>query len=175
MRAMKLSLRGIVTFAALTLVLAACGSSGDGSSAGGSSATGSTATEAPTSTEAPTPTAAEGTPVAVAVGETDVQHMYMNLDQATVPAGTVTFTIVNEGVKVHEFVILSTDVLAADLPIEANDEVNEDAYTVIDEVEDLAGGDTATLTVDLAPGHYALICNLKGHVRMGMYSDITVT
>ena len=48
---------------------------------------------------------AEGAPVAVAVGETDVQHMYMNVDQATVPAGTVTFTVANEGVKKHEFVV----------------------------------------------------------------------
>ena len=118
MRATKHLLRGIVAFAALTLVLTACGSS-DGNSSAGSAATGPTATEAPTSTEAPTPTAAEGTPVAVAVGETDVQHMYMNVDPATVPAGTVTFTIANEGVKKHEFVILSTDVLASDLKIEA--------------------------------------------------------
>ena len=173
MRATKHLLRGIVAFAALTLVLTACGSS-DGNSSAGSAATGPTATEAPTSTEAPTPTAAEGTPVAVAVGETDVQHMYMNVDQTTVPAGTVTFTIANEGVKTHEFVILSTDVLASDMKIESNDEVNEDKFTAVDEVEDLAAGDTATLTVDLPPGHYTLICNLKGHVRMGMYSDITV-
>jgi uncharacterized cupredoxin-like copper-binding protein len=103
-----------------------------------------------------------------------VQHMYMNVDQTTVPAGTVTFTIANEGVKTHEFVILSTDMMASDMKIESNDEVNEDNFTAVDEVEDLAGGDTATLTVDLAPGHYTLICNLKGHVRMGMYSDITV-
>lgn len=174
MRAPKHLLRGMVAFAALTLVLAACGSS-DSSSSAGSSATGSTATEAPTSTEAPTPTAAEGTAVAVAVGETDVQHMYMNLDQTTVPAGTVTFTVANEGVKKHEFVILSTDVMAADMKVEASDEVNEDAFDAVDEIGDLPAGDTATLTVDLAPGHYALICNLKGHVRMGMYSDITVT
>ena len=70
--------------------------------------------------------------------------------------------------------ILSTDVLASDMKIESNDEVNEDKFTAVDEVEDLAAGDTATLTVDLPPGHYTLICNLKGHVRMGMYSDITV-
>ena len=53
MRATKHLLRGMVAFAALTLVLTACGSSGGDSSAG-STATGPTATEAPTSTEAPT-------------------------------------------------------------------------------------------------------------------------
>ena len=63
MRATKHLLRGMVAFAALTLVLTACGSS-DGNSSAGSAATGPTSTEAPTSTGAPTPTAAEGTPVA---------------------------------------------------------------------------------------------------------------
>ena len=98
----------------------------------------------------------------------------MNVDQATVPAGTVTFTVANEGVKKHEFVILSTDVLASDMKIEGSDEVNEDKYTGVDEIGDLPAGETKTLTVDLKPGHYTLICNIKGHVRMGMYSDITV-
>lgn len=171
MRKTQLLLRGMATVAALTLVLAACSSSDDGSS---TSPTGATSgTEAPSPTEASTPTAVEGSTVTVTIGETDVQHMYMNLDPATVAGGTVTFTIVNEGVKKHEFVILSTDVLAADLKV-VGDEVVEDDYTAIDEVEDLAGGDTATLTVELAPGHYALICNLKGHFRMGMYADLTV-
>ena len=164
----KLLLKGTVAVVALTMVMAACSSDESSSAAD--------VTEAPTTaaTEAPTSAAAEGTPVAVAVGETDVQNMYMTLDTETVPAGTVTFTVVNEGVKKHEFVILSTDVMAGDLPLKG-DEVVEDDYTAIDEIGDLPPGDTQTLTVDLAAGHYALICNLKGHVRMGMYADLTVT
>lgn len=167
MRGTKGLLKGLAIVAALTMVLAACSSDESSSTAD--------VTEAPTAaaTEAPSSAAAEGTPVAVAVGETDVQNMYMKVDPSTVSAGTVTFTIVNEGVKKHEFVILSTDTMAADLTVK-NDEVVEDDYTAIDEVEDLAGGDTATLTVELEAGHYALICNLKGHFRMGMYSDFTV-
>ncbi len=168
MRKTQLLLRVMATVAALTLVLAACSSSDDGSSAGATSAT-----EAPSPTEASTPTAAEGANVTVTVGETDVQHMYMNLDPGTVAAGTVTFTVVNEGVKKHEFVILSTDVMAADLTVEG-DEVVEDDYNAIDEIGDLPAGETLTLTVELPAGHYALICNLKGHFRMGMYADFTV-
>jgi len=168
MRGTKVLLKGLAIVAALTMVMAACSSDESSSAAD--------VTEAPTTaaTEAPTSAAVEGTPVAVAVGETDVQNMYMTIDPTTVPAGTVTFTVVNEGVKKHEFVILSTDVMAGDLPLKG-DEVVEDDYTAIDEIGDLPPGDTQTLTVDLAAGHYALICNLKGHVRMGMYADITVT
>ena len=168
MKRTTLLLKVAAAVAALTLVLVACSSNDS------STTTDSTTTEAPTSaTEAPTSVAAEGTPVAVAVGETDVQNMYMTVDPDTIPAGTVTFTVVNEGVKKHEFVILSTDVMAADLPLKG-DEVVEDDYNAIDEIGELPPGETHTLTVDLEPGHYALICNLKGHVRMGMYADITV-
>jgi len=98
----------------------------------------------------------------------------MTLDSDTVPAGTVTFTVVNEGVKKHEFVVMSTDTSTDKLKVK-NDEVVEDAYTAVDEIEDIVPGSTETLTVDLAPGHYALICNLKGHYRMGMWADLTVT
>ena len=166
MRRTKRSLRAVAAVAAvaaLTLTLAACSSSS-------SAPTGAPTTQAPTTSVSLT---TEGTPVGVTVGETDVQHMYMNVDSTTVPAGSVTFSVANEGVKKHEFVVLSTDVMAADLPL-TGDEVVEDDYTVIDEIEELPGGETLTLTVDIQPGHYALICNLKGHVRMGMSSDITV-
>jgi len=159
---------GILAAAALAAtVLAACGSSSASSTTGTSTPTG--ATGAATSS-APV----EGTAVDVALGETDVQHMYMNLSSTDVPAGTVTFRITNEGVKKHEFVILATDTPAADLKMNG-DEVDEEAYTVVDEAEDIEPGASVTLTVSLDPGHYALICNLKGHFRMGMFNDLTVS
>lgn len=160
-------LLGILAAIALAaLTLAACGSSSEaaGSATDTSGATGATAAAAPT----------EGTAIDVALGETDVQHMYMNLSSTDVAAGTVTFQVTNEGVKKHEFVILATDTAAADLELNG-DEVDEEAYTVVDEAEDIEPGDTATLTVSLDAGHYALICNLKGHFRMGMYNDLTAS
>ena len=39
---------------------------------------------------------------------------------------------------------------------------------------DLAAGATKTLTLNLKPGHYALICNIAGHYMAGMYADLTV-
>lgn len=163
---------GILASAALAaMVLAACGSGSAPSSTGGAGeATGTTGATGATTSSAPV----EGTAVDVALGETDVQHMYMNLSSTDVPAGTVTFRITNEGVKKHEFVILATDTAAADLELNG-DEVDEEAYTVVDEAEDIEPGASVTLTVSLDPGHYALICNLEGHFRMGMFNDLTAS
>lgn len=160
-------LRIVMAGVVAALLLSACGS-------GGSSASANTQSDAPAETQSQAPASAEGTVVNVAVGETDVQHQYMNLDASSVPAGPVTFAITNEGVKEHEFVILSTDQPAGQLEMNG-DEANEDAYTAVDEVEGIAGGETANLSVTLKPGHYALICNIKGHYRMGMNADFTVT
>lgn len=146
-------------------LLAAC------SSGGGTSESQAASTQ--TESQAPATSAPEGTMIAVAVGETDVAHQYMTLDATTVPAGTVTFTVTNEGVKKHEFVVLSSDTPADGLKMDG-DEVIEDDYAAIDEIGDLPAGETATLTVDLQPGHYDLICNIKGHYRMGMKTDLTV-
>jgi uncharacterized cupredoxin-like copper-binding protein len=44
----------------------------------------------------------------------------------------------------------------------------------VGETGDMDAGTSKTLTIDLKPGHYALVCNLAGHYRMGMYSDFEV-
>ncbi len=42
------------------------------------------------------------------------------------------------------------------------------------EVSDLGPGRDDTLTLNLKPGHYALICNLPGHDAAGMYTNFQV-
>jgi uncharacterized cupredoxin-like copper-binding protein len=167
----RMQLITVVAAVSLVALLSACSSS---SSSSTTSAAASTPTETSTSTSSSSSTAATGTDVTVAVGETDVQHQYMNVDPASVAAGTVTFTVTNEGVKKHEFVVLKTDTPADKLHVEG-DEVVEDDYDSPGEIGDLPAGTTDTLTLDLTPGKYVLICNLKGHYRMGMYTAFTVT
>ena len=98
-----------------------------------------------------------------------------DLDSSTGAAGEITFNIQNDGEKTHEFVVISTDTAADSLPVdEAADEVDETEFTPVDEVEDITSGSTATLTVDLEPGHYVILCNLTGHYAKGMAADFTV-
>ena len=42
------------------------------------------------------------------------------------------------------------------------------------ETGDLAPGASKTITLNLTPGHYALICNMPGHYLAGQRTDLTV-
>jgi uncharacterized cupredoxin-like copper-binding protein len=96
----------------------------------------------------------------------------------SVGAGEITFEVTNSGDRLHEFAIFKTDLAIDQLPTnESGSEVIEDGpgLTLIGEIEDIQPGDTMTLTVTLDAGNYALICNVKGHYRMGMRSAFTVS
>ena len=97
----------------------------------------------------------------------------IELSATSAPAGTVIFNVTNAGTIVHEFVILKTDTLAEDLPL-AGDSVDEGAFNAIGEVEETEPGGSGTFTATLEPGHYAIICNVAGHVAQGMVTDFTV-
>jgi uncharacterized cupredoxin-like copper-binding protein len=131
---------------ATAAALAACGGSSSGSSTSGSSAV-----------------------VDVVVGSADNEYL-LAPDPAEAQAGTITFKAANSGSMTHEMVVIKTDKAAGDLAT-ASGEADETG--AVDEVE-LPAGATADLTVDLEPGHYALVCNIGDHYSRGMYADFTV-
>lgn len=92
---------------------------------------------------------------------------------ATGAAGSITFVVSNVGTQVHEFVVVKTETKAADLPVVDN-KIDEGALTPVDEIEDIAVGTSPTLTVDLAAGHYVLLCNIESHYEQGMRADFDV-
>lgn len=96
---------------------------------------------------------------------------------ATAEPGEVTFTVRNSAGQVHEFVVAKTELDADALPTGDDGDIEEegsDAMSVVDEIEDLAGGADHELTVTLEAGHYVLFCNLPGHYRQGMSADFEV-
>jgi uncharacterized cupredoxin-like copper-binding protein len=98
----------------------------------------------------------------------------------TVDAGAVSFKITNGGPSIHEFVVFRTDLAAKNLPLTEDENgiaiVDEEGEGVeaVDEVEDIANGETQTLSVDLEPGSYVAICNLPAHYKQGMRVSFTV-
>ena len=88
-----------------------------------------------------------------------------------VKAGPVTFTVTNAGSIVHEVVVIKTDAAPGSLPV-TNDRVGEKG--AIGEVPDVPPGKTKQVTLNLKAGKYVLLCNLKGHYKLGQWSAFTV-
>jgi uncharacterized cupredoxin-like copper-binding protein len=87
-----------------------------------------------------------------------------------VAAGRVAFNVHNAGSIKHEFVVLRTNKKASDL-LKGNE---ADETGNVGEIGDLQPGQTKTLSLNLKAGHYALICNLPGHYKLGQHADLTV-
>lgn len=151
--------------AALMAGVAGCGSdssSSDNSTTEATTAPATTATTAHDATDGPVVAVTEGAP----------KEFSLVPAQTSAAAGKVTFKVTNSGAMPHEFVVLKTTQLAAALPTEADGSAKEDGS--MGEIPDIAVGATQSLTLTLTPGHYALICNLPGHYKAGMYTDFTV-
>jgi uncharacterized cupredoxin-like copper-binding protein len=104
-------------------------------------------------------------------------------DEVPAPPGEFTFVVSNDGPDdVHEFVVIRTDLDPAALPTDERGAVDETGagIEVIDEIEDIAVGDTAEVTVTLEAGNYVLVCNRydeteqEAHYAMGMRAAFTV-
>jgi len=115
--------------------------------------------------------------------EVTLQEFAVVPASSSVAAGEVAFEVTNEGPDdVHEFVVFKTDLAPDALPTVEDGSVDEagEGLELIDEIEDMAVGDTATLTVSLDAGNYVLICNIydadevEAHYQEGMRVGFTV-
>ena len=84
----------------------------------------------------------------------------------------------NPGTIPHEVVFLRTDRPVDDLPVGDDDKVNRFAEGIEDlgviRTDDLVPGATVSKSFDLPAGNYALICNIPGHYRPGMFAKFTI-
>jgi uncharacterized cupredoxin-like copper-binding protein len=122
--------------------------------------------------------AAAATPAATATATPLSPNVDVTLAQFAVspaapaaPAGRVTFRVHNAGTITHEFVVIKTPRAAADLPVKGG-RASESGN--VGETGDLKPAATKSVTLKLAAGHYALICNLPGHYLAGQHTDFTV-
>lgn len=93
-----------------------------------------------------------------------------------VPAGEITFDVVNTGEDVHEVIILRSDLdITALPPSRVRGEVDEDAVgEYFGGFEDVAPAALMSGTLTLPPGRYVLLCNLTNHYTKGMVSTLQV-
>lgn len=145
-------------------------------------------TEQPPAASSSSPKTTESSPVAnsssakpsgnvtsIQVTEKDMEIL---LSSASAPAGPIEFVTKNTGPSPHELLVVKTDLAIDQLPRKGS-VLDEKAKSieVIDEIEeeDLPKGASKTLRVNLRPGKYLLICNIRGHFTAGMITPFTVT
>jgi FtsP/CotA-like multicopper oxidase with cupredoxin domain len=98
-----------------------------------------------------------------AAGAADVNatlgDMWVKTDVQSVKAGKVTFAVQNTGATMHGLAITPAPAKAS------GGMLDESAYVA--KGEDLAAGASGTLTADLKPGKYELVCFVPGHYMAG--------
>ena len=155
----------LILISAVIGLIAACGAS-------------ATPTPLPTATPAPTPTPA---PQINEVAVTGFDHGFNSL--ATIPAGMTTFTFTNEGQDLHHQQLItvpegmSPEDLFAALAAEGPPPPGMEAAGGVGV---LAPGGVGSVTLDMAPGAYVMVCflpNAEGipHAALGMVANLTVT
>ncbi len=93
--------------------------------------------------------------------------MWVKADKATVKAGKVTFAVTNTGATTHGLAITPAPAKVA------GGMLDEGSYVA--KGEDLAAGAAGTVTADLKPGKYELVCYLPGHYMAGQKLPLEVS
>ncbi len=99
-----------------------------------------------------------------------------------VKPGTVTFSVTNAGTMPHDFVVIKSDLPPEQLPVDADGRVIESKVNTLGRIDAFAAGSMQTLSLDLTPGKYLLICNVVdtsgskpvSHYENGMVASLLV-
>jgi uncharacterized cupredoxin-like copper-binding protein len=111
--------------------------------------------------------AAHSQPAGNADANVTLGDMWIKSDVPSVKAGKVTFSVENEGATIHGLALAKTPVSAEGGHI--------DHASLLFKGKDLAGGESETITADLKPGKYELVCHIAGHYMAGQKLAFTVT
>jgi uncharacterized cupredoxin-like copper-binding protein len=110
----------------------------------------------------------------------EVPNLYVDMsdyklvtDHPTVAAGRVVIGIRNHAAMLHELKVIKTDLAPDQLPVDgATAKVTEDGK--VGGLENISGGASRKLVIELTPGKYVLICNVAGHYQLGMRVGLDV-
>ncbi len=103
---------------------------------------------------------------------------------ASVPAGEVSFRVLNSGWLPHELVVLPLSenqqpgqrTVGSDGKVDEAGSLGEASRSCgPGEGDGIASGSTGWTTMTLPAGRYELVCNIAGHYGAGMYAELDVT
>lgn len=103
--------------------------------------------------------------------------MGISVDTMEIPAGEVTFNIVNESQELyHNVTISSVADMSKELPyLIDNMMVDEEVAGIAARVKELKPRISGFVTLEMQPGTYILYRNITGHYAMGIWTIITLT
>ena len=113
---------------------------------------------------------AEAMPADVNVA-VEMRDYKVELSVPSVKAGLVKFGVRNAGGMEHSFELIKTDLAIDKLPVDGG-KAKEDG--LVKQIKSIAVGKVATITADLQPGSYLIICNIAGHYQLGMRAALKV-
>jgi uncharacterized cupredoxin-like copper-binding protein len=97
----------------------------------------------------------------------DMKEYAITVSPGTFKAGSIKFGIRNNGTMVHDFDLIKTDLAFDKLPTDTGSaKAKEDG--LVKQMINIAANRSTTLSADLAPGNYVIICNVAGHYQLGM-------
>jgi uncharacterized cupredoxin-like copper-binding protein len=105
-----------------------------------------------------------------------ISGMEMRTDTTSVKAGRVTLEAVNRSKDlVHEVLVVPAPSDGKQLPydIKTNTIIEKRVHS-LGEISELKPGAHGTLTLNLKPGTYLLLCNQPGHYKSGMRTKLVV-
>ena len=104
-------------------------------------------------------------------------QMGITTDVSTVGAGRIDFEVVNTSKSlVHDMMVVKVKDFEKALTFDAsNGQIVENKTHDIAQVSQLEPGKTESLKVDLKPGKYMLVCNMPGHYKSHVYTNLLVT
>ena len=121
------------------------------------------AASAASPTAAPTAAAAASGGPSTTINATE-KDFAIAIDNSSVPAGSVTFKVSNQGPSPHNVgVTKQSDSSKAGV-----------TGPVIKDSDTIDPGKTTSVTMDLQPGTYNVVCTVPGHVQLGMIVALTV-
>jgi uncharacterized cupredoxin-like copper-binding protein len=103
--------------------------------------------------------------------------MSLRTNISSVKAGKVTFDVSNLSRSIlHEMIVVAVENPNTPMPYDYdNGQIPEKQVKMLGETEEMEPNAEKTITLDLKPGTYLLICNVPGHYAAGMWTSLTVT
>jgi uncharacterized cupredoxin-like copper-binding protein len=107
----------------------------------------------------------------------NLSGMKMTATPESIKTGRITIHATNKSqALVHEVIVVRAP--TNDTPLPYDDKrgvVIEKQIKDLGEVSDLPPGKSGSITLQLKPGRYLLICNQPNHYKAGMWTNLTVT